>query len=120
MPGGLTIPRVDPCALPGLATIQAEISTETIRWMREIAGPGALLTCGTGPDPTLGWQNCRLRSCPRPGWRADESDSDFRPARAGRPQTARSTIIFLIDAMALAGFRPLGQVLAQFMIVWQR
>ncbi|GEM94782.1 hypothetical protein RSP03_38490 [Cereibacter sphaeroides] len=38
---------------------------------------------------------------------------------AGRQMT-RSTIIFLISAMALAGFRPLGQVLAQFMIVWQR
>ncbi|GGM01011.1 hypothetical protein GCM10011534_23550 [Pseudooceanicola nanhaiensis] len=35
-------------------------------------------------------------------------------------QTVRSTIIFLISAMALAGFRPLGQVFAQFMIVWQR
>ena len=32
----------------------------------------------------------------------------------------RSTIIFLISAMALAGLRPLGQVLAQFMMVWQR
>jgi len=32
----------------------------------------------------------------------------------------RSTIIFLIWAMALAGLRPLGQTLAQFMIVWQR
>ena len=35
-------------------------------------------------------------------------------------QTRRSTIIFLISAIALAGFRPLGQVWAQFMIVWQR
>jgi len=26
----------------------------------------------------------------------------------------------LISAIAFAGFRPLGQVLAQFMIVWQR
>ena len=34
-----------------------------------------------------------------------------------RRQTARSTIIFLISAMASAGFRPLGQVLAQFMMV---
>ena len=33
--------------------------------------------------------------------------------------TCRSTIIFLISAMAFAGFRPLGQVLVQFMIVWQ-
>lgn len=35
-------------------------------------------------------------------------------------QTIRSTIMCLIEAMALAGFNPLGQVLVQFMIVWQR
>jgi hypothetical protein len=35
-------------------------------------------------------------------------------------QNRRSTIIFLISAMAFAGLRPLGQVCAQFMIVWQR
>ena len=35
-------------------------------------------------------------------------------------QTRRSTIIFLISAIALAGFNPFGQVLVQFMIVWQR
>lgn len=35
-------------------------------------------------------------------------------------QTRRSTIIFLISAIALAGLRPFGQVCAQFMIVWQR
>jgi formate hydrogenlyase subunit 3/multisubunit Na+/H+ antiporter MnhD subunit len=34
--------------------------------------------------------------------------------------TARVTIIFLISAMALAGFRPFGHTFAQFMIVWQR
>jgi hypothetical protein len=32
----------------------------------------------------------------------------------------RSTINFLISPMALAGFSPLGQVLVQFMMVWQR
>jgi hypothetical protein len=32
----------------------------------------------------------------------------------------RCTIIFLISAIAFAGFRPLGQVLVQFMMVWQR
>lgn len=32
----------------------------------------------------------------------------------------RSTIIFLIDWIAFAGLSPFGQVLAQFMIVWQR
>ena len=35
-------------------------------------------------------------------------------------QTSRAIIIFLISAIALAGFRPFGQVLAQFMMVWQR
>ncbi len=42
--------------------------------------------------------------------------------RTGRlsAQTRRSTIIFLISAMALAGFRPFGQVWVQFMMVWQR
>lgn len=32
----------------------------------------------------------------------------------------RSTMSFLISAMALAGFKPLGQVFEQFMMVWQR
>jgi hypothetical protein len=31
--------------------------------------------------------------------------------------TCRSTIIFLISAIALAGFSPLGQVRVQFMMV---
>jgi len=34
--------------------------------------------------------------------------------------TTRLICIRLISAIACAGFRPLGQVLAQFMIVWQR
>ena len=34
--------------------------------------------------------------------------------------TARSTSIFLVSAIALAGFSPFGQTFAQFMIVWQR
>jgi hypothetical protein len=34
--------------------------------------------------------------------------------------TRRSTISFLTSAMALAGLKPLGQALAQFMMVWQR
>ena len=37
-----------------------------------------------------------------------------------RPQRRRSTISFLISAIAFAGFRCLGQVWVQFMIVWQR
>jgi len=35
-------------------------------------------------------------------------------------QTARSTSIFLVSAIAFAGESPLGQTFAQFMIVWQR
>ncbi|SIT85355.1 hypothetical protein SAMN05421665_2040 [Yoonia rosea] len=35
-------------------------------------------------------------------------------------QTVRSTIMPLMCAIAAAGFRPLGHVFAQFMIVWQR
>jgi hypothetical protein len=34
--------------------------------------------------------------------------------------TCRAIIIFLTSAIALAGLSPFGQVLAQFMIVWQR
>jgi len=37
-----------------------------------------------------------------------------------RRYICRSTIIRLISAMALAGLRPFGQALAQFMMVWQR
>ena len=33
---------------------------------------------------------------------------------------ARSTIFRFKDAIALAGFSPLGQALVQFMMVWQR
>ena len=38
----------------------------------------------------------------------------------GQGQAARSAISFLVSAIALAGFSPFGQTLAQFMIVWQR
>jgi hypothetical protein len=40
--------------------------------------------------------------------------------KAANNQNLRSTIIFLVSAIALAGFRPFGQVWVQFMIVWQR
>ncbi len=43
------------------------------------------------------------------------------PGRYQSPRyTSRSTIVFLISAMALAGLRCFGQALAQFRIVWQR
>lgn len=35
-------------------------------------------------------------------------------------QIWRSTIIFLISAIALPGFNPLGQVRVQLRMVWQR
>lgn len=35
-------------------------------------------------------------------------------------QATRSASSFLVSAIALAGFRPFGQTLAQFMMVWQR
>ena len=40
--------------------------------------------------------------------------------RADRSHTRRWTMSFLSSAMALPGLRPLGQVLVQFMMVWQR
>ena len=44
---------------------------------------------------------------------------NFPPGGAA-DQIARSAIIFLVSAIALAGLRPLGQQFAQFMMVWQR
>ena len=44
-----------------------------------------------------------------------------RPKRLwGAAYPARSTISFLISAIAFAGFRPFGQLSVQFMMVWQR
>ena len=37
-----------------------------------------------------------------------------------RRQLRRSTIFFLISAIALPGFNPFGQVRVQFRIVWER
>ena len=65
-----------------------------------------------------------------PHFRIEATEADCFPGSrlagqtvpAERRQTGyrRSIISFLISAIALAGFRPLGQVLVQFMIVWQR
>jgi hypothetical protein len=46
--------------------------------------------------------------------------SNDNSAVTSRVHTRRSTIIFLISAMALAGLSPFGQAFAQFMMVWQR
>ena len=49
---------------------------------------------------------------------------DLADIKSGRDahshHICRSSIIVLISLIALAGFSPFGQVLAQFMIVWQR
>src|SRR5690606_12300606 len=47
----------------------------------------------------------------------------LRPERLGQAAVLLrdgETISFLVSAIALAGFSPLGQTWAQFMIVWQR
>ena len=55
-----------------------------------------------------------------------ESDDETRVRRGRavrrrrRTQRRRSAIIALMFEIARAGLRPLGQVLAQFMMVWQR
>jgi len=49
----------------------------------------------------------------RPG----EAVSPGQFQRAGNIYTRRSTIIFLISAIALAGFSPFGHALEQFMMV---
>ncbi len=46
--------------------------------------------------------------------------TDLRRAEKLPAQACRSSISFLVSAMALAGLRPLGQAVTQFMIVWQR
>ena len=73
------------------------------------------------------WQQSRPCQA-KPVAEKPERDSLFRRddrvlrmrGRLRPRQTVRATIIFLISAMALAGLRPFGQVLAQFMMVWQR
>ena len=52
--------------------------------------------------------------------RAEPDVCKLIKTRPTQYQTRRSTIIFLISPIAFAGFRPLGQVWAQFMMVWQR
>ena len=52
---------------------------------------------------------------------AGEPLTDLRQAlNEATNHNLRSTISFLISEIAFAGLRPLGQVLAQFMMVWQR
>ena len=52
---------------------------------------------------------------------ADQGKRGLEHLRVGHgDQPRRASISFLISPIAFAGFRPFGQVRAQFMIVWQR
>ncbi len=68
------------------------------------------VVCGKIPSPPTGMAGIGLV--------ADERVKG--PLCHRRDQTARSTSSFFVSAIALAGFNPFGQTLAQFMIVWQR
>lgn len=54
-----------------------------------------------------------------PGQKIIESATSDLPCH-DQAAARRWIISFLISAMALAGFKPLGQVRVQFMMVWQR
>lgn len=51
---------------------------------------------------------------------AEASAREAAAAAWRRDQTRRASISFLISPIACAGFKPFGQVRAQFMMVWQR
>ena len=89
--------------------------------------------CHAGTAISVGtWLFIRgLGAAPTVGPRSRLTGAALRPRSVGaapRPrinnkvakiQNLRSTIIFLVSAIALAGFRPFGQVWVQFIIVWQ-
>ena len=52
--------------------------------------------------------------------RASPGNDAVERFAAKRFYTCRSTIVFLISAMAWAGLRPFGQAFEQFRMVWQR
>ena len=109
-----------------------------------VAGGAVSLVSGTdptaselsGPVPLRHRRRAPVLGCRRDGKRRRGARGDVQQPPAARrprtssssrvaahrsaPQTARSTSSFLVSAIALAGLRPLGQTLAQFMIVWQR
>ena len=58
--------------------------------------------------------------CRQPGLSGSGPCSKISSRESKPDQIARSAIIFLVSAIALAGLNPLGQTFAQFMIVWQR
>ena len=75
-----------------------------------------------GSTACLSWEKPGDTAAPdrQPGRFFDFMLKEPFTGRASDAQPRRSTISFLISAIALAGFRPLGQVRVQFMMVWQR
>src|SRR6185437_9289553 len=93
---------------------------------RKRSCPGGLIAtaahwaCVTGPAPMKNGLTVTWRCGPSFARRAPRKRQERGALRAPAVHTRRSTIIFLMRMIALAGFRPLGQVWEQFMIVWQR
>jgi len=86
---------------------------------RLVAG-GDLARSGSGVGADPGFRRTRN---PRHAHCEPHGDRDGRPpdyAAASVFFRAGETISVLVAAMALAGFRPLGQTWVQFMMVWQR
>jgi len=76
-----------------------------------------------GKTPPRTFQGRAMRGLPCRSERSEGARNHTGATHRANPvavQITRSTISFLISAMALAGFSPLGQVLVQFMMVWQR
>ena len=101
---------------PSTGEISSSSSSNSCRPLRTVARIGLRLP-GGNMNPGRSYSGFDIWDR-RSQKKAPEAPFDKSVART--PQTARAIIIFLISAMALAGFSPLGQVLAQFMIVWQR
>jgi hypothetical protein len=68
------------------------------------------------PAPPVQGAGCRMTQIRPVAGRSAKS----WPSAIRAIQPWRSTISFLISPIASAGFRPLGQVRVQFMMVWQR
>ena len=67
-----------------------------------------------------GTARCRISLPYKPFTTMGERKKKNQSNELKETYTDRFTIICLISAMASAGLSPLGQVWAQFMIVWQR
>lgn len=86
-----------------------------------LASAGTQLGCCEHQDCMLEETERAMASLPSAAVQAVRGASNARVAsRRMVNYTFRATISFLISEIALAGFSPLGQVLAQFMMVWQR